>query len=217
VVGGLEILFEQQLIVVDDQLTFGRSGQLVLDAENQFLHRVVGEFVREGQVWHLYNRGAQAPLRLFASDGMHAVLPPSGRTVLSAPTGTISCAAGVHGYDLTYRLHEELPESAPLPASGGDETAIFGVPLTAREIDFMLEFAKPALTNSGEALPTYAQVAHALDVRPKTVDATLHRLRRKLTDAGVPGIQSTGELLTHLLATGKITYGQLVESGHRIA
>jgi len=209
----IEILVPGQSMIVRDRLTFGRDADLVIGADDRFLHRVAGEVALESGAWVLHNRGSRSPLRLFASDGVHVVLPPGGRTVLSAATGTVSCRGGVQSYEILYRLPDAAPPPVPAPPSGGDETAAFGAPLTARETDFSLAFAKPLLTGSGETMPTYAEVAHTFGVRPKTVDTTLQRLRKKLSDAGVVDVASTSALVTHLLATGTITYTQLVESG----
>jgi len=87
------------------------------------------------------------------------------------------------------------------------------VPLTAREIDFMVAFARPILTGSGMSTPTYAEVAMQFGVKAKTVDATIQRLRRKLNDAGVTHLSSTESVVTHLLSTGRITYTHLLEQG----
>lgn len=198
------------MVVADDNLTFGRTGDLVLDADNRFLHRHAGEFTFEGGAWGLHNRGSRGVLRLFASDGVHVVLPPGGQTKLGAATGTISCQGGPASYELTYLLLG-APDSVPLSTPIlGEATAMFGVPLTPRETDFMLAFATPVLTGSGTPIPTYAEVALAFGVRPKTVDTTLQRLRKKLTDAGAIDIGTTAGLVTHLLATGKLTYSQLI-------
>lgn len=211
--GSIEILLAGQSVIVLDRLTFGRDADLVIGAGDRFLHRVAGEIAQEDGHWTLHNRGSRSPLRLFASDGVHVVLPPGGRTALSAANGTISCRGGVQSYEVSYRLPNAAPHSMPSLPVGGEETATFGAPLTARETDFMLAFAEPLLTGTGERMPTYAEVAHKFGVRPKTVDTTLQRLRKKLADAGVADLASTTALVTHVLANGTITYTQLIESG----
>lgn len=210
----LEVLFGETCVSPFDILTFGRAGDVVLDANDRYLHRVCGEFVRDGHRWSLHNRGSQAPLRLFASDGVHAVIPPGGHVVLGAPTGTVLCRAGPRTYDLMYRLAMSSTAAPRLPPQG-PETAIFGAPLTARETDFMLAFAEPSLTNDGRSIPTYAEVALAFGVSPKTVDTTLQRLRKKLAEAGVENLPTTSALVNHLIACGKVTYGQLMEARSR--
>lgn len=207
----LEVRFGVHLSVVTDAMTFGRTADLQVDESNRYLHRVVGEFVPRGAGWSLYNRGSTVQLRMFALDGVHVVLPPGGYTVLGAHTGTVSFAAGPSNYELTYRM-VGAPDRADAPVDvRGEETAEFGAPLTAREIDFMVAFARPILTASGLPTPTYAEVAQTYGVKPKTVDATIQRLRRKLHDSGVTHLSSTESLVTHLLATGKITYTHLME------
>lgn len=211
----IEVRFGTQLHIVDRELSFGRTGDIVIDDANRYLHRTVGEFVPRGASWSLHNRGSTILLRLFAIDGVHTSLPPGGHTMLGAHTGTISFAAGPGNYELTYRM-SSAPDRAefgsrPLPDNDDTETAEFGAPLTPREVDFMVAFARPALTASGQPTPTYAEVAAEFNVKPKTVDATIQRLRHKLHDAGVIHLSSTDSLVTHLLATGKITYTHLLE------
>lgn len=211
----IEVRFGSSLNIVDDELSFGRSGDIVIDDANRYLHRVVGEFVPRGPSWSLHNRGTTIQLRLFAIDGVHTVLPPGGHTMLGAHTGTVSFAAGPGNYELTYRM-AHAPDRAELGGGAradlaGAETAEFGAPLTPREVDFMVAFARPILTASGQPTPTYAEVAAEFGVKPKTVDATIQRLRHKMYDAGVVHLSSTESLVTHLLATGKITYTHLLE------
>lgn len=207
----LEVRFASSLHFVDTSLTFGRTADLVVDRSNRYLHRVVGEFTAHRESWSLHNRGSTVQIRLFASDGVHVIIPPAGHTVLGAHTGTVSFAAGPHNYELTYRM-AHAPDRAEVATSmGGEETAEFGVPLTARETDFMVAFARPILTGSGMPSPTYAEVAAQFGVKAKTVDATIQRLRRKLIDGGVSHLSSTESVVTHLLATGRITYTHLME------
>lgn len=207
----IEVRFGSDLRIIDDELTFGRNAALIVDEKNKFLHRVVGSFTPDAGGWCLSNRGSTVQIRLFAIDGVHVIIPPGGRTMLGAHTGTVSFAAGPSNYELTYRLVHAPDRAETLPVTAGDETAEFGVPLTKREIDFMIAFARPILTGSGMPTPTYVEVASMFGVKKKTVDATLQRLRRKLIDSGITHLASTESLVTHLLATGRITYTHLLE------
>lgn len=208
----LEVRFGAGLRIVEQNLTFGRAGDLHIDEANRFLHRIMGEFEHSGGAWLLHNRGSTVPLRVFASDGVNVTIPPGGRLALGAHTGTVSFAAGPGNYELTYRQTQAPDRAERLIELDGDETAEFGVPLTPRETDFLVAFAEPVLTGSGEPAPTYAEVARQFGVKPKTVDATLQRLRKKLDDAGISHLSSTDALVTHLLSTGRITYTHLLES-----
>jgi len=207
----LEVRFGSSLRFVEHALTFGRTADLIIDEANRYLHRVVGEFAAQGDLWSLHNRGSTVQVRLFASDGVHVIIPPSGHTVLGAHTGTVSFSAGPHNYELTYRMATAPDRAESEQLVGGEETAEFGVALTARETDFMVAFARPILTGSGMPTPTYAEVAARFGVKAKTVDATIQRLRRKLIDGGVTHVSSTESIVTHLLATGRITYTHLLE------
>lgn len=58
----LEFGGEEREVRPDQTLTFGRSADLVIDARNRHLHRVLGCFVAEDDVWFLQNLGRFTPL-----------------------------------------------------------------------------------------------------------------------------------------------------------
>lgn len=69
--GALSVGFEGEEIVHDPDrtLTFGRSGDLVIDAGNNHLHRVLGCFAAQGDVWFLQNLGRFITLHVLDADG----------------------------------------------------------------------------------------------------------------------------------------------------
>lgn len=208
----IQIEFIGSITTVDESITFGRSGEIAVDDANSFMHRVVGEFRVEADVWWLHNRGSSIRLVMFGSDGVQVDLPAGTSTALTAHTGTVSFMAGPSPYELTYRL-ESAPEvnPAPIGADTGTGTSPFGVTLTAREVDYMVAFAEPRLTGSGDPFPTYLEVARANHVAEKTVDNSLQKLRAKLKASGVTGIDNLDGLVTHLLANGRITMRHLLD------
>lgn len=208
---GIWVEFAGRVVVADTTLSFGRRADLSLDETNSFMHRVVGIFRRDGETWWLENVGSAIRLLVFASDGLRIDLPAGTTSVLSAHTGTISFTAGPTPYELTFRLSSAPDRLTHPPTPGEGATSQFGAPLTAREIDYMIEFARPILSGTHGPLPTYAEVAKVCGVSQKTVDNTLQTLRRKLQDSGVQRIDSLDGLLAHLLATGKLTFTHLLE------
>lgn len=209
----LWVEFVGQQIEVTTTLTFGRSADLTIDSENSFMHRVTGEFEWMGDSWWLHNRGSVTRLVLFGSDGLRAELPTGTSTILTADTGTISFVAGPSPYELTYRNFETTPALTPEQQSTlmGEHTVQFGSALTPREIETMIEFARPKLMGNGAAYPTYAEVAAVCHVSEKTIDNRLQKIRQKLKESGVANVDSLDGLIAHLLANGKITVSQMMK------
>lgn len=206
----LAITFARQTMKIRDSLTFGRQADLSLDESNKFMHRITGMFEPRGSDWWLYNIGATARLRVFGSDGSKLDLPPKTNACLTATTGTISFTAGAKPYEITY----DLAQSRDVPlvqTPGGMETSKYGASLTSRQIDYLIEFARPTLNDSGKPSPSYKEVARRCGVSRKTVDNSLQEIRRRLNDSGVANIETLEQLIAHLLATGKLTYSHMLE------
>ncbi|MCP4961780.1 MAG: hypothetical protein GY925_21255 [Actinomycetia bacterium] len=186
------------------RLTFGRSADLVVD-ENPFMHRVVGAFELQGDVWMLTNEGASTSVTLVDDTGRRVVLPPGARAALTAPKGSLRWRSGKGDYTLGYEVERPpLPNAVPA-VHDAPPTATLIPPLTGREIDFMVTMARHVLVGSTLPVPTYAQVAHLWDVRTKTVDNTIQNLKAKLGAAGVPVPATTDELVALLVDAGTIS------------
>ncbi|MEM9514608.1 MAG: hypothetical protein AAGA42_07080 [Actinomycetota bacterium] len=179
--GSLAVTFIDSRIEVDDRLTFGRAGDIELDS-NRHLHRQVGAFEQRAGAWWLHNLGSRLFITVVAADGTRSDLAPGAAHRLTS-SGRLRISVGPSRYELTYEL---LASDFDDEQSSGDPqgaTTDFHAVLTPREIDFMVSFAQPILDGSNGALPTYAEVAAAWGVSPKTLDNTVQSIRRKMRHA----------------------------------
>lgn len=202
----LRVEFFGDVQEVKDRLTFGRKADLVLDEDNDFMHRVCGEIVFDGTNWTLLNRSDSMPLRIIADSGPHMEVPPLRLVVLPMPSGRIALTAGPTPYDFAYFGHEGTDLEFADQATGRP-TSRYGGVLTPRQKDFLLTFARPEFEGIRAPTPTTREVAALWGVYPKTVDSALQTLRSNLKQSGVQEKQiNTLELLIHhVMSTGKLT------------
>lgn len=207
--------FAGQQIDADRVLTFGRTGDLVIDEANRFLHRICGEFAQRDNNWWLINRGRKTPLVVYASDGTRVVLQPAGSMALTTEAGAVSFVAGPTPYLLTYHQQIEPPASPQNAGEANNQTgtvtAAYGAILTKREREFLATFARPRLEGTRVSTPTFREVADTWGVAEKTVDNTVQTVRRKLRHSGINNIESMEKLLSHLLARGQISITDLFD------
>ncbi len=180
------------------------------------MHRWVGEFLHDGRLWWLRNRGSRIPLTLISRDGKWVQLPPGATQALSEGGGVVRFQAGRSNYELTY-------SGVPAPPGGveaadadqgegdeGDQTLRFQIELTPREVDYLVCFCAPQLGQSTTgAMPTYAEVAKVWGVSVKTLDNALQTLRRKIKEAGFVGADSSDALASFALTHGVIRQADL--------
>lgn len=204
----LMVEFAGEERVVTSELTFGRAADLCIDP-NDYMHRVVGEFFQDGSLWWLRNRGSRIPLTLISSDGKRVQLPPGGIQALTDGAGVVRFQAGPTTYELSYS-GGRAGLSVPAPGDEGFDTLHFDFTLTPREVDFLAVFCGPQFGKStNRTTPTYSKVAETWGVSVKTLDNTLQNLRRKIREAGVPGVDSADALVTFSIAQGLITQADL--------
>jgi hypothetical protein len=123
-----------------EALSFGRNAELALDEDNQFMHRITGEFRWNGLVWWLHNVGTSTQLLIFGTNGARIELPPGTEGALPMPAGSVSFVAGPTPYQLLYRADEPVL-STRTPDAPGDATVEFGTALTDRETIYLTTFA----------------------------------------------------------------------------
>ena len=205
----LVVDFAGEQVVVDETLTFGRAADLCIDP-NDYMHRVVGEFFRDGSLWWLRNRGSRIPLTLISSDGKRVQLPPGGIQALTDGGGVVRFQAGPTTYELSYSGGRAGLGASWAPANDGFDTLHFDFTLTPREVDFLAVFCGPQFgKTTNRTTPTYSEVAKIWGISVKTLDNTLQNLRRKIREAGVPGVDSADALVTFSIAQGLITQADL--------
>jgi len=210
--------------------TFGRGGDLVVDDENPYLHRVVGLLRRDGQQWWLENAGSYIELVVVAASGSTTRLAPLPHAppsmALVEPTYRVGFAAGATTYELDLLLPGRAPTAATPRDGPGDETVRPGqVTLTDDERALVLALARPRLldpTAGPDKVPPNRAVAAALGWRITRFNRKLDYLCERLTKAGVKGLHGERgagaggrrwQLVQHVVSTGLVTRADLDEPG----
>jgi hypothetical protein len=178
-------------------MTFGRTGDLIIDPDNRYLHRSLGTVSEVGGSWRLANVGSRVVLHVRKPTSPRVVeLDPEAETELPSGISVVSFAAG----RATYAVCIEVPGAssserpAPEPASGL-LTALpgAGVALTPAQKLLLVVMCEPklrALGRSDWTVPGNEELARRLLISPKTVEKHVAEVCRRLADDGVLGLHA---------------------------
>jgi hypothetical protein len=196
----LEFLGEGFEVEPGETLTFGRSADLVVDASNQYLHRVLGCFASQGEVWFLQNLGRYIPLRIFDRDGpSRTELAPGDQAPIGFEEFTIVFEAGPSTYEIVGALAEPTP--LELGRSVATDTVEFAtLNLNHEQRLLVAALAEPLLRGHPDwqsELPGNKEVARRLGWSLAKFNRKLDYLCRRLAEQGVEGMQGgSGALAT---------------------
>lgn len=217
----LEFLGEEFQVDPGETLTFGRSADLVVDADNQHLHRVLGCFASQGDVWFLQNLGRYITLRITDRAGpSRAELAPGDQLPIGFEEFVVAFDAGRSAYEIGGALAErtplELGESLPT------DTVEFGlISLNDEQRLMVVALAEPLLRgtpNWASRLPGNKEVARRLGWTVTKYNRKLDYLCRRLAEQGVDGLQGGSGMLAsgrrqllvqHLVERGSVTAADL--------
>lgn len=218
----IHIFFIDELTVgrPEDVITFGRSADIELDEANQYMHRIVGTFFFQDNVWWLANKSRHGQLTLVGSTGRLTRLPPDAVSALTEPTGVLRFDAGPSTYELGWTLPDQEPKMPPLvDVDGGadDATTQFGViPLNDEQRLLLVALSERSLRDSSAStsdLPPNASVAHRLGWSAKKLDRKLDYLCARLASEGVRGLRGEkgfeaidrrSRLVEHVISAGMV-------------
>lgn len=217
----LEYLGEGISVEPERTLTFGRSADLVVDPDNRYLHRVLGCFIAQGEVWFLQNLGRHTSLRVVDRSGASRVeIGPGDQHPLGFEEFVVLFQAG----PTTYEIGGALAEPTPLELGEvlPSDTVEFGlVSLNAEQRQLVAALAEPLLRdtpNWASRLPGNKEVARRLGWTITKYNRKLDYLCRRLAEQGVSGLQgasgalATGRrqvLVQHLVERGLVTAADL--------
>ena len=217
----LWVEFLDERFRVQDQLTFGRRAELVVDPDNPYLHRITGTFLRFDGGWWLRNDGTTIELAIRAAGDRRVHLPPGTSDPLYGTGGVVRVVAGGAKYEIKYEVEgASNPASAGGGAAGdedGVDTAKFGViKLNAEQRLLLAGLAESRLrepTDAPLSLPNNSELAHSLGWSSRKLDRKLDYICRRLSESGVPGLRGLRgseanyrrqTLVEHVLAAGLI-------------
>ncbi len=204
--------------------TFGRTGDIVVDDANPYMHRTVGTVFDRDGVWWIANNAKHAVLTITGSTGRTSRLPPDAVGSLAEPTGVIGFEFGPGTYELGWVLPGRDPLLPPMAEGVPDaaETTTFGViPLNEEQHLLVLALAESTLLDPSGAvgeLPANASVAHRLGWSTKKLDRKLDYLCARLASEGVRGLRGEKgfeatdrrqRLVEHVVGTGMVNRTEL--------
>jgi hypothetical protein len=192
--GVLRVTFDEQqrLVTTRRAVSFGRDADLVIDADNPYLHRVLGVFAHLDGVWWLQNVGRSIPLLVADATGLSRGEVPSGSQVaLVQPELSVRFTAGRCRYELVCEVMSDPP--LPVASAPATDTIQFGsVELNDEQRLLVVALAAPLLRGDPSwpaSMPPNREVAQRLGWTLTKFNRKLDYLCRRLSDSGVTGLQ----------------------------
>ena len=225
----VEFVGDERVLSPGDELTFGRSADLVID-ENRYLHRLIGRFTWANGMWWLVNTGSSIALRLADARGpSYAKVAPGATVPLAYETAVLTFEAGGRPYELHLELLVDTPWFDVDPGAAGHvaagavdleaTTTAGSLPLNDEQRLLLVALCEPWLDDSSaNELPTNRQIAARLGWTITKYNRKLDWLCQKYASAGVSGLRGSSDLLArdrrvrlveHALDTGVVTAADL--------
>lgn len=213
----VEFLDEQHRLEPGESLSFGRSGDIVID-DNPFLHRVVGRVAHRDGIWWLQNHCRRSPLELEDQAGTTASLAPGSQFPLGPQLTWVRFSGGPTNYELSCEVLGHVAPGDAAPVGSSTATVDFGVvPLSEKQHLLLVALCAPRL--AGESgVPSSQFAAWSLGWSITAFNRQLDQVCAKLRRAGVRGLCGDTSsraldrrtlLVEHALANGLVTPGDL--------
>ena len=220
---------DERVLAPGDELTFGRSGDLVID-ENRYLHRVVGRFTFASGMWWLVNLGSSIPLTVSDTSGpSFARVSPGSSVALSFESSLVAFEAGSRNYELAVDVVDGGLDEALIdidndeqPEGWSDEvtTTASSLPMSPEQRILLVALAEGRLRDPGATveMPTNRQIAHRLGWTITKYNRKLDGLCTKFAAAGVSGLRGSSDalakdrrlrLVDHALHAGTVSVADL--------
>lgn len=198
----VEFVGEERALSPGDELTFGRSADLVID-DNRYLHRTVGKFTFSNGLWWLVNTGSSVALRLAdANSPSYARVAPGATVPISFETARLTFEAGGSNYEVGLELVTDpviIDGGADAPDDDAAErtTLATSLPLNTEQRLLLVALAAPVLRAGSidTELQTNRQIASHLGWTITKFNRKLDGLCKKYADAGVSGLRGSSDLL----------------------
>lgn len=176
-------------------VTIGRSPRcdVVLPAEDDFVSRRAVTVVVARDHVEVVNTSDKRELRLRPPVGEDVVVRPLGSATNRGMPAFSIVLAGLRGEEYLIEVKGPSGESEEARSTVlGDATLARPFPLTAAETAVVVALCRPMLVGNGAAAvpSTYAEIGRDLGLQPGYVRNVVRRVRDRLTDAGVPGLEA---------------------------
>ncbi|WP_058235609.1 hypothetical protein [Devriesea agamarum] len=179
VVSGLSIEFCGEYVSVHPGCEFviGRAGDLILDDDNQFLHRRFLVLTYAASLWWIENIGSRLSATLTDATGsLHSWLAPGARTPLVSARTNVVFTAGPTTYELSIHVDPPATTQPPISIPESGEHTVGEVLLTPSQKLLILALAEPLLVKDGAGLSSVPSSRHAA----RRLGWTQTRFNRKL-------------------------------------
>jgi hypothetical protein len=211
---------DERVVDPSTTLTFGRSAELVVDA-NPYLHRVVGRFRHDGRSWWVDNVGRAVTLTLLSSgDLSSSTVGPGASAPILQVESVVAFTAGPADYEVAV-VRERAERLADLAA--GDDGALTG-PLVTLEwghpelngdqwalLDVLCEHRVDRPSDQWAPIPSNRACAAQLGWTLAKFNRKLDHLCEKLERSGVRGLR--GDLGLSATDRRRLLVEHVVRSG----
>jgi hypothetical protein len=177
----------------DQRFAIGREGDLVLDADNPFLHRAFLVVYYQSSLWWLENVGSQ--LSATVADGLgtfQAWLAPGAWLPLVFEDTVIWFTAGPTTYEFDIAVSDVPFERLPISEATDGQVTLGPVSLTGEQKLLLVALCEDLLSRrkvGAGAVPQSAQVARRLAWPVTKFNRKLDLICEKFTEAGVRGLR----------------------------
>lgn len=221
----LAVSFENELVRLlapEERLGFGRQAGLALDPDNQFMHRTVGEFSNEADIWWLHNRGRRIAITVVHGNS-ESTIGSFAKTPLFAGHSFTRFQAGPDSYELEIEVLEDegtTDTADVVEIEGGTTLNLPTIPLNDEQRALLTALAEPRLARSGDPLriATTNELASHLLLTNRQIERKLDWICLRLDPSsvygmkGAPGIEARDRrvrLIRYVLASQMITTDDL--------
>lgn len=197
----VEFCGEEYDVPVDRNFTIGRDADLVVDDDNQFLHRRVVELRHDSGFWWIVNVGSRLSVTVSGEAGtLQSVLAPGSRIPVVLPNTAVLFSAGETTYEVVVTCDVPPLEQVVAAADVDGDLTLGAVRLTSSQFRMLLALAENALRRVGTGasdLPSNARAAERLGWSLTAFNRKLDNVCEKFALAGVKGLRGTpGQLAT---------------------
>ncbi|HML51650.1 MAG TPA: hypothetical protein PKD84_09630 [Propionicimonas sp.] len=175
------------------RFTIGREGDLMLDDDNPFLHRLFLVIYQQSELWWLENVGSQLSATVADGSGtFQAWLAPGARLPLVFPSTVIWFTAGPTTYEFDLHVSEVPFERVPITESSDGQVTLGPVTLTGEQKLLLVALCEDLLSRrkvGAGAVPQSGQVSKRLEWSVTKFNRKLDLICEKFTEAGVQGLR----------------------------
>lgn len=208
---------DERVLGRDDELTFGRSADVVIDA-NPYLHRVLGRFRHDGRSWWVDNVGRSTPLTLMSTaDLSSATVGPGSTAPILHVESVVAFAAGPTEYEVvvTNERAERLADLGPVAGDGPLATLEFGrIDLNPDQVELLRVLCEHRLARPSDQwadIPSNRSCAARLGWTLAKFNRKLDHVCDRLARSGVRGLR--GDLGLSAVDRRRVLVDHVVRSG----